>query len=302
MGSAIIESAVDLAWSLWTELGVPGVVRNHAHVVIDPEPLIVASALIIEHDARLRDQVFGWCAAHADRVSASRLQGLLKASSDDVRAAFGGFSATLRQMSVPWPTVAKSLPWPRAPEVTAPSLDPRRPALLRLRLRALCGVGARADVVAELLAARDQWVVASDLTHLGYSKRNVARILADLSGAGLVASRSARNAAAHALTDRAALGALVGVEGLTFVRWDAALRLVTDALTLTALSNKSERVRRVEAAKIADRLRASAAAVGVAPPPLVRGDPDAWSRLVEWCAATLDDLAQGMPSGRGRMT
>jgi len=46
----------ELAWSLWTEFGVPGGVRNHRGVALDIEQLIVISPLLFEHDPRLRDQ------------------------------------------------------------------------------------------------------------------------------------------------------------------------------------------------------------------------------------------------------
>ena len=35
------EGALALAWSLWTELGVPGWSRRHQDWAIDPEPLIL---------------------------------------------------------------------------------------------------------------------------------------------------------------------------------------------------------------------------------------------------------------------
>ena len=77
MTERITRLVIDLGWSLWTELGVPGVIRRHAHVAIDPEPLIVFSPWLLRHDARLQEEVVRWCVAHADRISASRLHGLL---------------------------------------------------------------------------------------------------------------------------------------------------------------------------------------------------------------------------------
>jgi hypothetical protein len=78
MHHSIARLATDLAWSLWGELGVPSVVRNHTQVVVDPEPLVLAAPFIAQHDARLRDEIRRWCAAHADRISTSRLKGLAR--------------------------------------------------------------------------------------------------------------------------------------------------------------------------------------------------------------------------------
>ncbi len=53
----ITHLATVLTWSLWGALGVPSVVRNHTHLVVDPEPLFLASPLIAQHDTRLREEV-----------------------------------------------------------------------------------------------------------------------------------------------------------------------------------------------------------------------------------------------------
>ena len=46
--------ALDLAWSLWSELGVDGVVRRHDWQAIDLEPLIIFTARLIEAEEAAR--------------------------------------------------------------------------------------------------------------------------------------------------------------------------------------------------------------------------------------------------------
>lgn len=41
--AALRRHTEDLAWSLWTELGVSGVVRNHAFVALDLEPILAVT-------------------------------------------------------------------------------------------------------------------------------------------------------------------------------------------------------------------------------------------------------------------
>ena len=49
---SIRQHAADLAWSLWTELGVSGVVRRHSGIVIDLEPLLAATPALASDDPR----------------------------------------------------------------------------------------------------------------------------------------------------------------------------------------------------------------------------------------------------------
>ena len=166
--AAIIDFVEELAWSLWTELGVPGVVRNHRHTVVDPEALLVATPAMVWGEPRLRELAYGWCAVHSERTSTSRLRGLYAGLPGGAQAPFGSFVATLRQGGlVRWSIPSDEAPWRDQPLVRRVSLDLSRPALLRLRMRGLCGVGARADVLCELLARQDGWVTAADLQHEG---------------------------------------------------------------------------------------------------------------------------------------
>ena len=66
--------ALDLAWSLWTELGVSGQRRRHSEVGVDLEPLIVATAYLSRFDARLRDESLDWCVLNVSYVSSDRLR------------------------------------------------------------------------------------------------------------------------------------------------------------------------------------------------------------------------------------
>ena len=251
MSKTITKLIVDLGWSLWSEFGVPGVVRNHAHVAIDPEPLIVFSPWLFRDDARLQDEVVRWCVAHADRISASRLHGLLKATSPDVTAAFHTMATTLRAHGVPW-TKTKASEELETTTSKPLALPTTRPALIRLRLRAVAGVGARADVLAELLGHRGRWLIASDLQHLGYSKRNVARVLGELADAGVVEARADKNAVGFRLS-ASTLSELVGGQKLAWPSWAALLAFVEDVQRLSGDASKSHVVRRVASTKAAAR-------------------------------------------------
>lgn len=284
--------AVDIGWSLWTELGVPGVLRNHSHVAIDPEPLVVFSPWLFHDDARLQEEIVRWCVAHADRISGSRLHGLLKAVPADVASAFAPVSTTLHAHGVPW-AEAGGHPVSLRADASPKPLPTTRPSLVRFRLRALVGVGARADVLGELLGKDDAWMVASDLQGLGYSKRNTARILAELADAGLIKVRPERNASAYQVQGAALLLQLIHGDDLAWPDWLTVFELIGDVRRLSALSAKSEAVRRVAAVKAAATFEAASDVLGCARPPSGAGMPDAWQSTIAWAETLLGSLAAG---------
>src|SRR5215469_8967720 len=91
----VLEHALDLAWSLWSELGVSGWTRRHQDRAIDLEPLILHSSWLGQFDRRLWGEAIDWCITNSDLVSAVRLKNLLRTSTARIRQEFGGFSATV---------------------------------------------------------------------------------------------------------------------------------------------------------------------------------------------------------------
>jgi hypothetical protein len=178
--------ALELAWSLWAELGVDGMVRRHDWQAIDLEPLIVFTAHLGDADNRLRASTIDWCITNARFVSAFRLRNLAEQASAPTRAAFGRYAATVRAHSkAPWPGEGDPLTLFHPEHIGSPDL--RRPSLIQLRLRALVGVSARAEVLKLMLAAPDRPQAASKLAEdAAYGKGSVAQALDMLTMAGIV--------------------------------------------------------------------------------------------------------------------
>ncbi len=289
---AVGEDTLALAWSLWSELGAPGLSREHSHVVLDPEPIIVATPSLMGDDPRLRDQVLGWCLAHSGRVSASRLKGLLRVSTPAVVERFGGLAAALARHGVRWPAAPSSLPWPDASKLKGP-LPVERPALLRFRLRALCGVGARADVLAELLGSGGAWLSAAQLARQGYTKRNIALLMAELEVAGVLQARRDGAAFLYRLAKPKLLLDLLGAEGAAAPAWQAILALALDLLFFSRTESAPATVRRVEADAFRRRAVPLSQLLELPAPPPTRGAPDAWDSVLEWGTKQIRDLAIG---------
>lgn len=289
---SIRRDAADLAWSLWTELGVSGVVRRHSGTVIDLEPLLAATPALASDDPRLREQVLSWCACHGDRVNTGRLAAQVKRLRPSAQTAFTSFGATANAVAgTRWP--AAGSPWtplPRPREVPLP-LD--RPALPRLRARALCGVGTRADVLCDLLASPAAWLTASQLAEGGHSKRNVARVLAELDGAGIIVRQAAGNVLRFRLSQPAALVGVLSGFPEESPDWTRIFELAIALLDVAALELSPAAVRRVEANKLREVLRPLAERLSLGAPPKTRGEPRAWELLVEWGAVRMAALAGG---------
>src|SRR5580700_10337414 len=88
--------ALELAWSLWAELGVSGWRRHHENVAIDLVPLIIATASLGQMDARLLEESLDWCVANTRFVSSVRLRNLLPTFGPETINAFGSYSATVK--------------------------------------------------------------------------------------------------------------------------------------------------------------------------------------------------------------
>src|SRR6185312_11197141 len=145
------EIAAGIAWSQWAELGVEGRPARQASQVIDLEPLIVFSARLGLQDKRLRSSSLDWCIANERFISTIRLGRLLGQAGEGAREAFEPFAATVHaHTGVQWPGAGR--PAVRLPTAREMKPDLRRPALLQLRLRALVGISARAEVLRILLS------------------------------------------------------------------------------------------------------------------------------------------------------
>ena len=272
----ITDHAAAVAWSLWTELGVSGWQRSHPSHAIDPERLILFTASLDDTDPRLRDEATDWCIAYGRYVSAARLRNLLAAETPEGQAAFGRTAATINaHSSLRWPGATQARPFERTRRSAV--ADFSGPSLVVLRLRALFGVGARAEVVRAFLADPSARLSAADAAaEAGYTKRNVAEALEALRMAGLLEVHAQRNQRLYSLADAGWLTALPGSLPRSFPRWSSVFRILEG---LIAGARRAEaltaRARTVEASDVLHHLRSDFQHVGVRLTEEEQG-PDAW--------------------------
>lgn len=202
---------LDLAWSLWTELGVQGHNRNHRDYLIPLEELVLLTATLAEQDPRLRDESLDWCAQYHHFFSISRLKTLVKEFGTAVMEPFSKYASTLNSVChAHWPIFQETIPLRIKLSHKAYLRHLESPALFHLKARACFGTGARADLIVFFLTHEKSDFPISDIVECGYSKRNLAEILADLCLSGLVDQSLVRNQHRYRLLKREELLKILG--------------------------------------------------------------------------------------------
>jgi hypothetical protein len=234
-----------------------------------------------------RDEATDWCIRYGQLVSGTRLKNLLTLENSHIRVGFGEFAATVAAHS--------SLRW--LGSTAARKHKPRerqkieafnRPSQIALRLRALMGVGARAEIIRVFLDRPDAALSAAELAdEIGYAKRNVALALETLKLGDVLEAAPIRNQI-HFRIPRAKverLRSLLGRMPGSYPRWSPFLRVLSQVHDATA---RIERLKpTVRAVEMAAALRDLAEDIREAklPPPLATSqEGDTWSAFVSWCA------------------
>jgi hypothetical protein len=291
-----VEASVSLAWSLWGELGASTWERRHQGWAIELEPLIAFTASLAEHDRRVLREAVDWCTANAAFVSLSQYRHVVSAPLWNDNGSFARLSATMTSLTGRrWPGSEEALPY----EVTLSGKSRLRelsvPSLLQLRLRALFGVGGRAELVRLMLTNPFQeWSVA----HLGervvYTQRQAATDLDMLVKAGLV-ERTGGGPSRYVLRDVEALRAVVGRLPNFAPRWMPTFQLLAGmAAALDAVAAGHLRQPDVEVARRLRLLEPTLGASGLPKPPTAEGG-DVAERTGQWALRVADALANADP-------
>lgn len=226
------DQAVALASGAWTELGVSGWTSTHSDWAVDPEPLILFTAWLGDADPRLRDEATDWCVRNGRHLSKARLKNLLRQQPGEVRDTFGEFSATVgAHAGVSWPAATDPRRFTVTGRSTFPSLD--RPSMAWLRLRAMFGVGARAEILRWFLVSKGaSHSVAALAAKTGYTKRNVAEECDSLERAGVLSVRTRGNRFYYSAARPKALNDFVGDVGAIRPNWVAMFNVARELVSV----------------------------------------------------------------------
>lgn len=280
----------DLAWSLWTELGVAGVQRRHREYLIAPEELILFTAAIGDADPRLREEALDWCSRNHFLISINRLKTLAKAFGDSIVSGFSLFAATLNSIAgTNWPILKPVTPLKYKPSGKSQPPEFERSALVLFRLRSLFGVGARADLMAFFLAQEERDFAISDTVEVGYSKRNLASMLEGFARAGVFKVTLVRNQQRYKFIKREEFIKILSPFPKYMPSWRYLFEVilkVRDCLRRT--EKKTEDTRAIEMQNLLMDLEPLLPRLILSSPPSLPEDPQLyWSLFSKW---VLNDL------------
>lgn len=288
----LTERAVALAWSLWAELGVSSWWRAHEEWAVELEPLVAFTAILREHDPRLFGEAVDWCVANDRFVSLKQYRHVVNDAQWPYVGPIGDFGATVAAHTKRrWPFHGQPATQRLSGKSASPDLT--TPSTLGLRLRAIMGVSARAEIIRVMLVSpRKTWTVRQVSDRVAYTQRQISSDM-DMLAAGGVVTRETGSPAHFVIADPRRLISLFGPLpkhvlnwGPTFAVLHGVTRGLHEAMAATAPDTALTRSVRL----LAPQIRVS----GLAVP-----HPDAYIDYVEvmvnWALHTLRTLAVGVP-------
>lgn len=237
----IKSTSVDIAWQMWSALGVSSWESPTPRSVIELEPLIAMTAIAARDDRRLLTQAIDWCAANADLISLHQMRRVTAKDGWPIAGPLAEFGATAGHfMRKSWPGVQDEEPFIRELPLKSTPPDLREPALIALRLRAVFGVGARSEIVRFMLFHPQPSTISQIAREILYGERQIAKDLRLLSLAGIARRSTDGPSTEYVLADALALEAITGRPTAEPVPWGPAFRVMTglaDVFTELATTN-----------------------------------------------------------------
>jgi hypothetical protein len=286
---------LDLAWSLWTELGVAGVIRKHQNVLINLEELILLTVVLAEIDPRLRDESLDWCSQYHHFLSISRLKSIIKGFGSSLDEPFSSYASTLNSLSRAALPLFLETPPLKVILSHKSCLRPlESPALLNIRARSIFGTGSRADLVTFFLTHTNADFSASDVTEIGYSKRNLAEILDAFSLSGLFDKFLLRNQQRYRLIKNDQLLKILSPIPAYAPLWRVILEVLLPLREcIKRTENSSESTKVVEIRNLLITLQKHLHRLNITPPPLQNNFKAYLNSFSKWLLEIVRPLAQG---------
>jgi hypothetical protein len=288
------KNLLDLAWSLWTELGVAGIKQSHKNVLIFIEELVVFTSIIAEIDPRLRDESMDWCSQYHHFISISRLKSLIKDFDESDKKSFSKYASSLNRISkANWPVFSDISPLKINLSHKSTLRPHASPALLSIRARSIFGTGARADLVAFFLVRPDTNFSIAEI-EMGYTKRNLAEVLNDLSLGKLFDKFMQGNQQRYRLNKNSPLFQMLSPIPEHAPRWNILFKVLLalrDCIYRT--ENSAESTKIVEIRSCLKDHRESLQKLGISPPAFSNNFAEYLENFSQWILEWTDRLAKG---------
>jgi hypothetical protein len=235
--SELREQLLGFAWDEWAQMGVSATTHRESPWAQDPEALLVFTLEVARADPRLFDELLDWTLHNESRLSIRRLRTVCIDETDRALVAATISWLGRRRPRARLPTserlqasheleplfdggaiigdadpdfaAAGLLRAPLEPSGKSQAPDLRIPINLDFRLRAMLGVGIRAEVVRIMLCMYAPQVTAGALARTSvYAKRNVHDAVTGLADAGVIAAFAVAGEQRYTI-DKAAWGGLL---------------------------------------------------------------------------------------------
>ncbi|MGH3442469.1 MAG: hypothetical protein ACRDUY_10610 [Nitriliruptorales bacterium] len=220
---------------------------------------------------------------------------MVKAHGWTFEGRIAAFGATVsRHTGTPWPGVdgEEAYDFELSAKSRPPSLE--QPALLQLRLRAMLGVSARAEIVRVFLTNQTrEWSAAEIAERVAYTKRQVTADLEMLTLSGVIDRVSGPGGAAYLLADPARVTGLVGSPPDVAPRWAPLFRSMSGLINAVEAASAPDLT--TPAAELARHIRELEPALQRARLRLPPGEPDGdyMEETLRWVEALFSRLADG---------
>ena len=284
------EHIFDFLWQQWTVLGVAGVTKSKDNRIIDIEALLLFSLSTCRYEPRLFDEIIDWLFHNGQFINVQRLQQIQKKFDFHCGPQLSAIAELLSKQSrykLKWSGLAAkyyqepaeplffakdgvALPCPqdkyanlefinhglRRGQINlrgySQSFDLHSPACLLLRLRALLGINARAEILC-LLSSVKEIHPTEAARQTAYYQKTIQTTLVEMARSGAVLTRTSRKEKFYRLKP-GMLDSLLKQNGKSarWINWPSLLKAVEtiwlrtgeltiqtlDALLLTSELNK----------------------------------------------------------------
>jgi hypothetical protein len=263
------EFLLDFLWVQLSSIGVPGAAKARKAWIADPEAYVVAGLDLGRYDARLFDAIASWILVHGNLLDSKRLRDLVLQAPPDVRSATAALAEVFGSKGKPvkWAALAdagtrgeKVSLFRRQDGAREKAFGKRDPVFqrhgllrhplewrsdtgalprsgwggLRLRMRAVTGIGLRAEILSVLLTVGR--IHPRGLAALvDAAPRSVSEIMREMSGAGVLDQRSEGRKILYSIRKAEALASLIDVEWGSAPPWIDWPRLLSGLCDLARL-------------------------------------------------------------------
>ncbi|MHC4525270.1 MAG: winged helix-turn-helix domain-containing protein [Planctomycetota bacterium] len=258
------DTIVDFLWHQWSLLGVAGTPKPNDDPIIDPETLLLFSLSICRYEPRLFDEIIDWLFHNGHFINVQRLSQIQKKSHFNCGPQLSAVAELLAKQSsyrLKWSGLSKkyyqadkeplffdkegnTLPCPvdhdANPEFLRHGLrrgqinlrgysqtfDLQSPACLLLRLRALIGIHARAELLCLLSSVQE--IHPSQAARLtGYYQKTIQTTLVEMVRSGVILTRTSKKEKYYRLKP-GILDTLLKPQGqlLRWIHWPSLFRMV----------------------------------------------------------------------------